>query len=86
MSVEAPVERLTLSGQDVERQFGEITSRLQGFDEGFTLGPAAVQGEIESEAVPFGRFSENVGSQLDEWKKAMATSTGYTGNNAEESH
>jgi hypothetical protein len=51
-----------------------------GLDPAYVDGPAAT----ESLTTPFGSFTEDV-SALDTTRAPLATSTGYTGPNAEES-
>ncbi|HTH72757.1 MAG TPA: hypothetical protein VL737_05370 [Candidatus Pristimantibacillus sp.] len=48
------------------------------------LDPTYVDGPAAEQTVPYGQFTPEVGD-VDVTRAPMATSTGYTGNNSEES-
>jgi hypothetical protein len=74
-------EKLSLGGgytnvEDAGAAFEGIVQA--GLDPNYVAEAAPVEPTI-----PFGQFTQ--GEQVDERRAPMATSTGYTGNNAEES-
>jgi hypothetical protein len=74
-------EQLSSGGDytNVEDLNGVFESIVQeNLDPNYTAGQAPVEPEV-----PFGVFTE--GEKADERRAPMATSTGYTGNNTEES-
>jgi hypothetical protein len=68
---------------DVNEAFEQIVQ--DEFDQTFDL--AAAEARAEAETVPFGLFTEAgaITTLQANMRAAMATSTGHTGNNAEES-
>lgn len=78
MSVEQGFENGNTQVRDLDEAFGNIVRA--GLDAAYSDVTTAT----EEMTVPYGAFTEDV-SKLDETRAPMASATGYTGPNAEES-